>query len=150
MKLHLEIDPSVPGDLSAAYKLLNALKGSTADVSGPAAPAPQVPAPNAPAAPTAPPAPPAPAAPPASPASAPPSPAPAPAPAPAPTPPPASGTSSAEFGEQVQKFAKAYSPKACKARFGEISAAFGTNWTKTSDIPPEQYAAVLPWFAVAQ
>jgi hypothetical protein len=55
----------------------------------------------------------------------------------------------AQFGAQVQAFAKAYTPKACKARFGELSSAFGVNWTKTSDIPPERFAEVMPWFAVA-
>lgn len=145
MKLHLELDTEAPGDLSAAYKVLNALKGAAQ--AGPAAPAPNAaPAPAAPPAHT-PPAAPAPTAP-VPPASAPVAASPAPAPA-APPPPAAGGISAADFGAQVQAFAKAYSPKACKARFGELSQAFGTNWTKTSDIPPEKYADVMPWFAVA-
>lgn len=74
----------------------------------------------------------------------------APAPAPAPKAPPAApaGGGNAEFGAAVQAFAKAYGPKATKARFAELSEAFGTQWTKTSDIPAESVADVLPWFAV--
>lgn len=148
MKFVLTIDTEVEGDLGNAYKVLNLFKKG-ADAA-PAAPQ----APNAaPAAPT-PPVAPSPAAPPPAPASVPaapaPSPAPAPAPAPAPPPPAAvGGITSTQMNAQIQEFAKKYSPKACKARFGEMSAALGVSWSKTTDIPQDRYSDAMAWFATA-
>ena len=152
--MKLTIDLLDNASITQGVKLLSML-GHTGGVAASAAAATVAAAPNAPAPAATPPAP-APAAPPApSPAPAPapaaaPAPAPSPAPAPAPAPPPvAGGISAAQFAAQVQEFAKKYTPKACKARFGELSTAFGQNWTKTSDIPADQYAGVMPWFATA-
>lgn len=154
MKVTLEIFTNDPASIAAATSVLALLAGApnalaaVAAAPSPAAPAP-APTTAAPAPAPAPVAPPAPA--PASPSS-PPAPAPAAAPAPAPAAPPppaAGGITAAQFGAQVQAFAKAYSAKACKARFTELSAAFGQAWDKTSAVPAERYAEVMPWFATA-
>lgn len=149
--MKLTVDTSNPQDIAQGISLLQMLAGNTGAAPAPApvaappaAPAPAAP-PTAPVPPTAAPAPaPVPAA----------APAPAPVshsnPAPAAPPPPAAGgITAAQFGAQVQAFAKQYSAKACKARFTELSAAFGQPWDKTSAVPAERYAEVMPWFAVA-
>lgn len=150
MKVILEIETTDPSGLSAAYKVLNALKAEAAAPAAPnaspAAPTPPVSAPAAPAAP------------PPAPASAPASPPPpvnaAPAPAPAPAPPPpaaaASGVTHQAFAAAVTAFAQKYTAKAAKARFAEMSTAFGANppWAKGTDIPVDKLEAALPWFNV--
>lgn len=149
-KITIEIDTADPSGLSAAYKVLNALKAEAAAPAAPnaspAAPTPPVSAPAAPAAP------------PPAPASAPASPPPpvnaAPAPAPAPAPPPpaaaASGVTHQAFAAAVTAFAQKYTAKAAKARFAEMSTAFGANpaWAKGTDIPADKLEAALPWFNV--
>lgn len=154
-KITIEIDTADPSGLSAAYKVLNALKAEAAAPAAPNA------APTPPASPTATvaavpapaPAPPAPTAS-ASPSSPPPPVNAAPAPAPAPAPPPpaaaASGVTHQAFAAAVTAFAQKYTAKAAKARFAEMSTAFGANpaWAKGTDIPADKLEAALPWFNV--
>lgn len=123
--MELKIDLTNPQHVQNALGLLNMLAGNTGAVHTPA-----------PAAPVAAPAP-APAAPAAAPTPAAPAPAPAPA---APAPAAAGGVDQATFAAQVQNYAKAHGPKATKAKFAE----FG--YTKISDVPPEQYAALYAQF----
>lgn len=152
MKVTLEVFTNDPASIATASSVLALLAGGTAVAAVPTQAAPAAPsAPTPPASPVPPvaaaavPVPvPAPVAPTA--AASPSNPAPAPA---APPPPAAGGISAAQFGAQVQAFAKHYSAKACKARFTELSAAFGQPWDKTSAVPVERYAEVMPWFAVA-
>jgi len=144
--MELKIDLTNPQHVQNALGLLNMLAGHTgavqtaAPVAPVAAPAP-APAPVAPAAPAMAPAPapaPAPAAP-----TQPAAPAPAPVAAPAPAAPAAAtGVDQATFAAQVQNYAKTHGPKATKAKFAE----FG--YTKISDVPPEQYAALYAQFQV--
>ncbi len=149
MKLVTNLDD--PNDIQASLQLLtvySALPGQAGAAQPPAAPR----APAAPAAPAAPPmtAPP-PAAPPA-PAAAAPAPAPAAVPAPAPPAPPASQGqwNDTAWAAHVNAFAKAYTAKACKARFTELATAFGQPaWTSTTAIPLDRRAEVAPWFNVA-
>lgn len=139
--MELKIDLTNPQHVQNALGLLNMLAGNTGAVHTPApaapvaAPAP-APAPVAPAAPATAPAP-APAAPAAAPMPA------APAPAPtAPAPAAAGGVDQATFAAQVQNYAKTHGPKATKAKFAEYG------YTKISDVPPEQYAALYAQFQV--
>lgn len=151
MKINLEINTDDPSTFGAAYKVLNLFKGADSGAAANPTPAASATTPVAPAAP----APAAPVAPMAVPATAPAPVAPtAPAaaspssPAPVAPPPVTGGISAAQFSAQVQAFAKHYTPKACKARFVELATAFGQKWDKTTDIPAERYAEVMPWFAV--
>jgi len=137
--MELKIDLTNPQHVQNALGLLNMLAGNTGAVHTPApaapvaAPAP-APAPVAPAAPATAPAP-APAAPAAAPMPA------APAPT-APAPAAVGGVDQATFAAQVQNYAKTHGPKATKAKFAEYG------YTKISDVPPEQYAALYAQFQV--
>ncbi len=139
--MELKIDLTNPQHVQSALGLLTMLAGNTGAVHTPApatpvaAPAP-APAPVAPAAPA-----PAPAPAPAAPTPAAPAPAPVAPVAPA-APAAAGGVDQATFAAQVQNYAKTHGPKATKAKFAE----FG--YTKISDVPPEQYAALYAQFQV--
>lgn len=123
--MKLEFDPSNPAE--AAYVLALLGGGGAAPSHAPAHTA--APAPTHAAAPAPAPAP-----------TAAPAPAPAPAPVPQPVSGPTGGMSQADFAAVVQDYAKRNGPKAAKALFAQLG------YTKTSDIPPERYAEVLPWF----
>jgi len=169
-KIILELETTDPQTFSDAYKVLNAFKPKAgegnAPTSAPSTPATAAPAPvqsPTPAAPTpavaSSPAPVAPA--PSAPAPNAPSPAPSPAapvaaPAPTTAPAPANGgMTQTALGQMVQAYAKATNPKATKARFTELAAAYvaagradAANWTGVNNIPADMYQEVSAWFAV--
>lgn len=67
----------------------------------------------------------------------------APAPAPMPVAPaPSGGVTKAELSAAVQAYAKAYTPKGCKARFAELG------YTDINAIPEADYARVIQYFRV--